>query len=183
MSCFSGSNATALITNDKALIWTDSRYYIQAEKELNKDHWSFMKLEDTKNNLTKYIKSNLPEFSTIAVNYEKISISAFNNLKTELSNYNIINDFDIVTNIDNKDKEDEESYNDNKVKSHNLKFAGRSTQEKMKDIIKKIKDMKLILKDNNNNYKTYSLIVTKLDDIACILKLNYFYRVNKFERK
>ena len=31
---FSGSNATTVVTDRKALLWTDSRYWIQARKQL-----------------------------------------------------------------------------------------------------------------------------------------------------
>jgi Xaa-Pro aminopeptidase len=34
ISGFSGSNAIALITAKEALLWTDGRYFLQAEKEL-----------------------------------------------------------------------------------------------------------------------------------------------------
>jgi Xaa-Pro aminopeptidase len=42
-SGFSGSNALALITLTEALLWTDSRYFLQAEKELT-EGWSMRKL-------------------------------------------------------------------------------------------------------------------------------------------
>ena len=34
LSGFTGSNGTLVVTRDKALLWTDGRYYIQAEKQL-----------------------------------------------------------------------------------------------------------------------------------------------------
>jgi hypothetical protein len=42
---FTGSNGTALVTEDKALMWTDGRYFLQAEKELSGD-WTLMKAEE-----------------------------------------------------------------------------------------------------------------------------------------
>lgn len=42
---FTGSNGTALVTEDKALMWTDGRYFLQAEKELSAD-WTLMKAEE-----------------------------------------------------------------------------------------------------------------------------------------
>lgn len=36
---------TALVTEDKALMWTDGRYFLQAEKELSAD-WTLMKGEE-----------------------------------------------------------------------------------------------------------------------------------------
>jgi len=43
---FTGSAGTAVVTKDKALVWTDSRYYLQAESQLNTTYdktWTLMK--------------------------------------------------------------------------------------------------------------------------------------------
>lgn len=42
ISGFTGSAGTALILQDQALLWTDGRYYLQAENELSSD-WTLMK--------------------------------------------------------------------------------------------------------------------------------------------
>ena len=36
---FSGSAGSALVTAEKALLWTDSRYFLQAEKQLAGTEW------------------------------------------------------------------------------------------------------------------------------------------------
>ena len=48
ISGFTGSAGTAVITRDKAALWTDGRYYLQAEKQLD-SNWILMKegLPDT----------------------------------------------------------------------------------------------------------------------------------------
>jgi len=40
---FSGSAGTALVTNDQALLWTDGRYFVQAENQLQGSAWTLMK--------------------------------------------------------------------------------------------------------------------------------------------
>ena len=42
ISGFTGSAGTALIMQDKALLWTDGRYFLQCEMELSED-WTLMK--------------------------------------------------------------------------------------------------------------------------------------------
>lgn len=42
VSSFSGSAGTIIITEDEALFWTDARYHIQAEMELD-ENWTLMK--------------------------------------------------------------------------------------------------------------------------------------------
>ncbi|GMT00845.1 hypothetical protein PENTCL1PPCAC_23019, partial [Pristionchus entomophagus] len=41
LSGFSGSNAFVLVTRDKALLWTDGRYFVQAKAQLSAD-WTMM---------------------------------------------------------------------------------------------------------------------------------------------
>jgi Xaa-Pro aminopeptidase len=43
ISAFSGSNALALVSHQNAYLWTDGRYLLQAEKELNAG-WQLKKL-------------------------------------------------------------------------------------------------------------------------------------------
>ena len=38
-----GSAGIAVVTKNKAALWTDSRYYLQAEMQLNKQFWTLMK--------------------------------------------------------------------------------------------------------------------------------------------
>ena len=44
ISGFSGSAGTAVVTLEHAALWTDSRYFIAAEKELNGTGFQLMKL-------------------------------------------------------------------------------------------------------------------------------------------
>ena len=39
---FTGTAATVVVTPDKALLWTDGRYFLQASQELGKE-WTLMK--------------------------------------------------------------------------------------------------------------------------------------------
>eukprot|EP00976_Prorocentrum_cordatum_P111245 1195335-Prorocentrum_minimum.AAC.4 len=43
ISDFTGSAGTAVITLDKALLWTDGRYFTQATNQLDAGCWSLMK--------------------------------------------------------------------------------------------------------------------------------------------
>jgi Xaa-Pro aminopeptidase len=42
ISGFSGSNATVIVTADAAFLWTDGRYFLQAESQLD-ENWTLMK--------------------------------------------------------------------------------------------------------------------------------------------
>ena len=43
MSGFDGSAGTALVTGTNALLWTDGRYFIQAEAQMD-ENWTLMKI-------------------------------------------------------------------------------------------------------------------------------------------
>ena len=40
---FTGSAGTAVVTETDALLWTDSRYYLQAENQLDSKYWTLFK--------------------------------------------------------------------------------------------------------------------------------------------
>lgn len=42
ISGFTGSAGTAVITQDRACLWTDARYYLQASQQLD-ENWTLMK--------------------------------------------------------------------------------------------------------------------------------------------
>ena len=47
ISGFTGSAGTVVITQDKALLWVDSRYFIQAEKEIENTEYEMMHVNST----------------------------------------------------------------------------------------------------------------------------------------
>lgn len=86
---FTGSSATLLVMQETALLWTDGRYFLQAEKELNdKIKLMKMKTEDTPT-LLEYLKANLNDESTLAFDGRTISTNDYlnykNNLKCKIS--------------------------------------------------------------------------------------------------
>lgn len=66
ISGFTGSNGLCLTTQDKAMMWTDARYYLQAEKQLY-EGWQMMKLEAGHTTYFEWINQNLPKGATVGV--------------------------------------------------------------------------------------------------------------------
>lgn len=66
ISGFSGSNAFAVITLSEALLWTDSRYFLQAEKELQ-EGWALRKLVEEEKKWFEHVVDNYPTTSKIGV--------------------------------------------------------------------------------------------------------------------
>lgn len=66
MTGFTGSAGTALVTKDRAFMWTDGRYFIQAEKQMAGTTVELMKMrEPGYPTLEEYIEQNLPENGVI----------------------------------------------------------------------------------------------------------------------
>ncbi len=82
---FSGSAGYALVTADKALLWTDGRYFIQAEKELQGTGFELMKMNTPGYpTIEQWIKENLPSGSLLGMNGEVMSQAHYERWLTEL---------------------------------------------------------------------------------------------------
>ena len=68
ISDFTGSAGTVLVTRDKALCWTDGRYFLQASQELESSCWTLMRSgEPGVLELNEWIVANMPENSVVGV--------------------------------------------------------------------------------------------------------------------
>ena len=77
ISSFDGSAGTVVVTKDKALLWTDSRYFLQAEQQLNKD-WVLQKMAIPGTpSIELWLKENLTAENTVGVDGKLYSVSAF----------------------------------------------------------------------------------------------------------
>jgi len=75
ISGFSGSAGNVLITQSEAILFTDSRYFIQAAKEIEGTPFRLIKEGiDDNPDIWKYIGRTLPEGSIVAVSSEGISL-------------------------------------------------------------------------------------------------------------
>lgn len=68
VSKFTGSAGTALILENIAALWTDSRYYIQAEKQLDNETWTLMKSgQPNVLSIEDFLAENLPANSRVCL--------------------------------------------------------------------------------------------------------------------
>lgn len=72
---FTGSAGTALVTKDKALLWTDGRYFVQAAAQLEGLPVELMKMgEPGVPKLNEYLEQELPEGGTLGFDGRVISM-------------------------------------------------------------------------------------------------------------
>lgn len=154
-----GTNGTAVVTSDKALCWTDSRYFIQAELQLEDTGFSMMK-EDGPDavNLVDWLVENLNPGQTVGIDGMTFSVSYAQQMQQELSDNNIkFNDnfpqFDYIY-------PDRPSRPKNKLFVHDEGVVGETVDDKMKRLLTEVKAE-----------LANSILLSSLDDIACVTNL------------
>jgi len=74
ISGFSGSSGLGLVSQKEALLWTDSRYFIQAQKELYQG-WQLKKMLPGGQKWFEYVLANYPKMSRIGFDPTLITAS------------------------------------------------------------------------------------------------------------
>lgn len=85
ISLFTGSAGTAVVTASEALLWTDGRYFLQAERELSK-HWTLMRagVPGTPE-MAAWLASSLPHSSHVGIDPTLHTAAAARALRVALS--------------------------------------------------------------------------------------------------
>lgn len=135
---FTGSQGTAVITNEDAYLWTDGRYYIQAAKEI-KDFGFKLKKQGQAGvlNYDAWIVENIKEGMTLGINAEYFSHQEFKSISNKLENKNIkILDIDLIKDL----WEDRYDFPSDDAFLLDVKYAGKSAEEKISEIREKLKE-------------------------------------------
>ncbi|MCR4739974.1 MAG: aminopeptidase P family protein [Lachnospiraceae bacterium] len=78
LSGFTGSAGTLLVSDDEAFLWTDGRYYIQAEKELEGSGIKLMRMQDEGvPTIFEYLETNVSDDQVIGFDGNVVSVSFF----------------------------------------------------------------------------------------------------------
>lgn len=144
ISGFTGSAGTAVVTLDKAALWTDSRYFIQAAEQLEGTGFLLMKekIEGTPS-VAEWLGSTLPAGSTVAVDGWVNTASEVEELENELKAYGLT----LRTDIDpyNTIWTDRPAIPQSKAFIQELEFAGESAASKIERIRKEIGSNAIVL--------------------------------------
>ena len=162
ISGFNGSAGTAVVTNDDAALWTDSRYFLAAEEQLSGTGYELMKLKiEGTPTIAEWLGRKLSSKSGAVVGIDGIvnSVDTVEALEDELRKQGGIT---IRTNFDPLDIiwNDRPCIPDNKVEIHPMKYAGETAESKMKRIREELKRLHAV-----------GMLVSALDDIAWTLNL------------
>lgn len=139
ISGFTGSAGTVVVTADKAGLWTDSRYFLQAETQLADtgiDLYRLM-LPETPS-IADFLKNELKSGDTVGYNALTYSILDAEALAADMSKKGIKTDGSKA--ILDKVWSDRPSIPEGKAFEMPLKYAGKSTPEKVEEIRKMVAD-------------------------------------------
>ncbi|MDR7871251.1 MAG: aminopeptidase P family protein [Tissierellaceae bacterium] len=159
ISGFTGSAGTVVITQTHANLWTDGRYFIQAENQLKGSEYKLFKMGvPGVPNYIQWLKDNIKSGDTIGYDGKVFSQTTAERLEKEFEGLGVgFNDeFDLVGEI----WEDRPELTKEQAFHHELKYTGLSASEKIEKVRENIKA-------KNADY----FLIGSLDDIAWLYNI------------
>lgn len=159
MSGFTGSAGTLLVMTDFAGLWTDGRYFLQAEEELAGTGIELMKSGETDcPSIEVFLYDKLKENSVVGFDGRTVNCNFFNRLKNRLDSKKItyVMDKDLVDAI----WKDRPEMSSRKVWELDYEYTGMSRKDKIGRLFE--------IMDKNG---ADAMVLTALDEIAWLLNL------------
>jgi Xaa-Pro aminopeptidase len=140
MSGFTGSAGELVVTRTKAGLWTDSRYFLQAEAQLKGSGIVLMRMgEPTTPNIVTWLARTMPRGSKVGVDPRVIPVAQHKLLAGDLANY----DLQLVMveeNLVDKLWTDKPEAEGGPMEVHPVKYAGESLSKKLARVRKAMKE-------------------------------------------
>ena len=159
ISGFDGSAGTAVVTLSDAALWTDSRYYIAAEQQLQGTPFRLMKdgLAETPS-IPEWLCQQLTENDVVGVDGEVFTETEIEEMQAALGKAGIM----LKTDLDPAEElwTDRPPIPKNKVEIQPLEFAGESAESKIERVRQALREQ-----------KANGILISQLDDIAWLLNL------------
>lgn len=156
---FTGSAGTAVITSKEAGLWTDGRYFIQAENQIKDTGVTLFKMgESGVPTIEEFLKKSLNQGAKIAFDGKVISVDYFRSLEKALESkeFTFDGDQDLIDSI----WQDRPAKPCTEVVIHNVKYTGKSRVDKIAEVVKEMKTL------GADHY-----VISGLDDIAWLLNI------------
>ena len=161
LSGFNGESGTVVVTLDKALLWTDSRYYLQAGIELEDSGIELMRESDVDcPSIVEWLTVNGSGL-TLGLNPEMFSVNDFQAWKGQLADAGIkIQSIDLIKPLWTDGRP---AIPQDKLYPYSADFAGETVESKLSR-------MREIVNRKSSNRK-WALIISALDEIAWLLNI------------
>ena len=159
LSGFTGSNAQLIVTDNQALLWTDSRYWEQAALELNDSDIVLMRegKEDVPEPHKWLTSQSDHTLVTLAVALDSVSSTTFKKLKES-----------VQTIVDFQQSEIDNLWPDRPHRTIKGLYIHHASSVSAHD---KLKRLQSYLQSQNGFADSDSLLLTRLDDIAWLTNL------------
>ena len=157
ISGFTGSAGTAVITPNEAKVWTDSRYFLQAAKELSSSEFELMKMGDEDYpTVEEYLEENVNEFGKIAFNGNLFSVKEYKKLSESMGSRTLVSDIDYISNL----WKDRPELRKDKVWILGEEYTGESAESKLNRVREQM---------DKNGYDYY--FIGAIEDICWLLNI------------
>ncbi len=159
MSGFTGSAGTLVVLADQAGLWTDGRYFIQAQAQLQDTGITLMKMGQPETpSIEDYICQNLSKDSKVGFDGRVINYMDYKRYHAIFNSHQI----DIVANLDlvNEIWQDRPALPATKTFHYALRYAGVSMEDKLAQV------RQAMTKEG-----CASFIITKIDEIAWLFNI------------
>ncbi len=158
LSGFNGESGTMVVTLDKALLWTDSRYYLQAGIELKDSTIELMRESDIDcPKIVDWLADNVQ--GPVGVNPEMFSVNDYKEWSEKIA----LKSIDLIKPLWTEGRP---AIPQDKLYPYAVDFAGESVESKLAR-------MREILESRvkSQESREYALIVSALDEIAWLLNI------------
>ncbi len=158
ISGFNGESGTMVVTMDRALLWTDSRYYLQAGIELKDTTIELMRESDIDcPKITEWLCENA-QGAKIGINPEMFSVNDFAEWKEQFADAGIeIRSVDLIKPIWTEGRP---AIPSDKLYPYSEDFAGESVESKL-----------VRMREQLAKKKANAMIISALDEIAWMLNI------------
>lgn len=159
MSGFTGSAGTLVVLTDQAGLWTDGRYFIQAQAQLQDTGITLMKMGQPETpSIEDYICQNLSKGSKVGFDGRVINYMDYKRYHAIFNSHQI----DIVANLDlvNEIWQDRPALPATKTFHYALRYAGVSMEDKLAQV-----------RQAMTREGCASFIITKIDEIAWLFNI------------
>ena len=162
ISGFNGSAGTAVVTMKSAALWTDSRYFLAAEEQLEDTEYQLMRLKmEGTPTITEWLGKELQDVQSPEVGLDGM-VNSYNYVKDLSYSLRKLGGITLRTNLDPLEQiwENRPSLPANPVEIQPLEYAGETLASKVARIRKSLREL-----------HADGMLVSALDDIAWTLNL------------
>lgn len=158
LSGFNGSAGTLVVTENSAALWTDSRYFIQAQAQLQGSNIRLMKLKMPGTpSIAEWILSQYPDGGKVAIDAALFSYSEYKTLQNELKPCTI----ELIEDLFSSIWTQRPPLRFNPIISLETKYAGESAKSKFNRVLEAL----------NIKEQRFVYVVSACDEVAWLCNI------------